>query len=91
MCTLGKGNIFILFFTGQGGLTGPDPRQCFSIRLVSGNRRPPVPVYCSGLAGYRLEPVEFKFEFKWHSSTGSYGIPAGLTGLPAGLTGNRSV
>ena len=72
MCTLGKGNIFILFFTGQGGLTGPDPRQGFSMRPVSGNRRPPVPVYWSGLAGYRSEPVEFKFEFKWRSSIGSY-------------------
>jgi len=41
-------------------------------RPETGNRRPPVPVYRSGLAGYRSEPVEFKFEFKWRSSTGSY-------------------
>jgi len=41
------------------------------IRPVTGNRRPPVPVYRSGLAGYRSEPVEFKFEFKLPRSTGS--------------------
>ena len=53
------------------------------IRPVTGNRRPPVPVYRSGLAGYRSEPVKSKFEFKLPSSTG-------LTGIPAGLAGNRS-
>ena len=36
------------------------------------NHRGPVPVYRSGLAGNRLVPVEFKFEFKKLSSTGSY-------------------
>ena len=42
------------------------------IRPVTGNRRPPVPVYRSDLAGYRSEPVKSKFEFKLPSSTGSY-------------------
>ena len=32
----------------------------------------PVPIYRSGLAGNRSVPVEFKFEFKKLSSTGSY-------------------
>ena len=36
------------------------------------NRRGPVPVYRSGLAGNRSVPVEFKFELKKLSSTGSY-------------------
>jgi len=46
--------------------------QGLIIRPVTGNRRPPVPVYRSGLAGYRSEPVKFKFEFKLPSATGSY-------------------
>ena len=41
-------------------------------RLVRPNRRGPVPVYRSSLAGNRSVPVKFKFEFKFHSSTGSY-------------------
>ena len=45
--------------------------QGLIIRPVTGNRRPPVPVYRSGLVGYRSEPMEFKFEFKLHRSTGS--------------------
>ena len=40
----------------------PDPPNC----------RDPVLVYWSGLAGNRSVPVEFKFEFKKLSSTGSY-------------------
>ena len=43
------------------------PAPGFPNRPETGNRRPPVPVYQSGLAGYRSEPVEFKFEFKWRS------------------------
>ena len=46
--------------------------QGFFSRSVSGNRRSPVPVYRTDLTGYRSEPVKFKFEFKWRSSTGSY-------------------
>ena len=46
--------------------------QGFISQPVSGNRRAPVPVYRTGLTGYRSEPVEFKFEFKRRSSTGSY-------------------
>ena len=46
--------------------------QGFISRPVTGNRRAPVPVYRTGLTGYRSEPVEFKFEFKRHSSTSSY-------------------
>ena len=34
------------------------------------NRQGPVPVYRSGLAGNRSVPVEFKFEFKFRSTTG---------------------
>src|SRR6185369_8220464 len=41
-------------------------------RLDRPNRRGPVPVYRSGLAGNRSVPVKFKFEFKKLSSTGSY-------------------
>ena len=66
--------------------------QSFKIRPVTGNRRPPVPVYRSGLAGYRSEPVDFKFEFKTRSYTGF----ERLTGrfrlvYRSGLTGYRSV
>ena len=61
----------------QHGAWFPKPyrfqeEQGFNFRPGSGNRRVPVLVYRSGLAGYRSEPVEFKFEFKWRSSTGSY-------------------
>ena len=42
-------------------------QQGFNFRPVRLNRRAPVPVYRSGLAGYRSEPVEFKFR----RSTGS--------------------
>jgi len=41
-------------------------------RPLTGNRRPPVPVYRTGLAGYRSEPDKFKFKFKLPRSTGSY-------------------
>ena len=40
------------------------PAQGFISQPVSGNRRAPVPVYRTGLTGYRSEPVEFKFKFK---------------------------
>ena len=46
--------------------------QGFDYRLDRPNRWGPVPVYRSGLAGNRSVPVEFKFEFKFRSSTGSY-------------------
>ena len=46
--------------------------QGFIYRPDRPNRRGPVPVYRSGLAGNRSVPVEFKFEFKKLSSTGSY-------------------
>ena len=65
--------------------TWPDPRaqagiirsgwswnQGFNYRPVRPNRCCPVPVYRSGLAGNLSVPVEFKFEFKWCNSTGSY-------------------
>ena len=38
--------------------------QGFISQPVTGNRRAPVPVYRTGLTGYRLEPVEFKSKFK---------------------------
>ena len=46
--------------------------QGFIYRPDRPNRRDPVPVYRSGLAENRSVPVEFKFEFKKLSSTGSY-------------------
>jgi len=46
--------------------------QGSSYRPLTGNRRPPVPVYRTGLAGYRSEPDKFKFKFKLPRSTGSY-------------------
>ena len=47
-------------------------RQGFIYRPDRPNRRGPVPVYRSGLAGNRSVPVEFKFKFKIRSSTSSY-------------------
>ena len=49
-----------------------EPDQGFNFRPDLPNRRPPVPVYRSGLTGYRSEPEEFKFEFKFSRSNGSY-------------------
>ena len=46
--------------------------QGFTYPPVRPNRCGPVPVYWSGLAGNRSVPVEVKFEFKFHSSNGSY-------------------
>ena len=46
--------------------------QGFIYRLDRPNRWGPVPVYRSGLVGNRSVPVEFKFEFKFRSTTGSY-------------------
>ena len=47
-----------------------DHDQGFNFRPDRPNRWAPVAVYRSGLAGYRSEPVEFKFEFKLPRSTG---------------------
>jgi hypothetical protein len=64
--------------TGDGALYGTHERTDlvswpgFYSRPVTGNRGSPVPVYRTGLTGYRSEQVEFKFEFKKRSSTGSY-------------------
>ena len=41
-------------------------------RSVRPNRRGPVPVYRTGLAGNRTKPVEVKFEFKIRCANGSY-------------------
>ena len=38
--------------------------QGFISQPVSGNRRALVPVYRTGLTGYRWKPVEFKSKFK---------------------------
>ena len=46
--------------------------QGSTYRPLTDNRRPPVPVYRTGLAGYRSEPDKFKFKFKLPRSTGSY-------------------
>jgi hypothetical protein len=52
----------------------------FFFRPVYPNRRPPVPVYRTGLTSYREKPVKFKFEFKKLSSTGSYRYTDRFTG-----------
>ena len=49
-----------------------DCSQGFTYRPVRPNRCIPVPVYRSGLAGNRSVPMEFKFEFKFRSTTGLY-------------------
>ena len=46
----------------RAGLTSHE--QGFQSRPVTGNRRGPVPVYRTGLTGYRSDPVEFKSKFK---------------------------
>ena len=51
-------------------------------RPVRPNRRGPVPVYWSGLAGKRSVPVKFKFQFKNSVQPFCTGIPAGLAGIP---------
>jgi len=51
---------------------GRDRWRVTGFNLPTGNRRPPVPVYRTGLAGYRSEPDKFKFKFKLPRSTGSY-------------------
>ena len=60
--------------TSPTPITRRPPHHCqgFIYRPDRPNRRGPVPVYRSGLAGNRSVPVEFKFEFKKLSSTGSY-------------------
>jgi hypothetical protein len=78
----GKG-VGVVLGKEKGGETSSGGDQGFKIRPVTGNRRPPVPIYRSGLAGYRSELNKFKFKFKLPSSTG-------LTGIPAGLTSNWS-
>ena len=45
--------------------------QGFISRPVTGNRRAPVPIYRTGLTGYRSEPVEFKSKFRSSRATGS--------------------
>ena len=47
------------------------PIEGLQIRPVQSNRRGPVPVYRINLAGNWSKPVEFKFEFKSRSATGS--------------------
>ena len=46
--------------------------QGLRYRPVRSNRRGPVPVYRTGLAGNRSKPVEVKFEFKICCANGSY-------------------
>ena len=53
-------------------LKGLPHKQGFIYQPDRPNRRGPVPVYRSGLAGNRSVPVELKFEFKKLSSTSSY-------------------
>ena len=53
-------------------MADPGWAQGFIYRPDRPNRRGPVPVYRSDLAGNRSVPVELKFEFKKLSSTGSY-------------------
>ena len=56
----------------NGERTVTDPKQGFTYRPVRPNRCGPVPVYRSGLVRNRSVPIEFKFEFKFRSTTGSY-------------------
>jgi len=67
----GRGGKPWTFGFGSPATRTGSTRQGFNSRPISGNRRAPVPVYWSGLTGYRSEPVEFKFEFKLRRSTGS--------------------
>ena len=74
-------------------VSGASDGQGFNFRPVQPNRRAPVPVYRSGLAGYRSEPVELNLNFavqpvRTGIPVGWTGLPAGLAGLPVGLTGN---
>ena len=62
LCSAGYGWWLVLIYCEQGFIYRPDRP----------NRRGPVPVYRSGLAGNRSVPVEFKFKFKKLSSTGLY-------------------
>ena len=50
----------------------PCGQKGFTYRPIRPNRCGPVPVYRSGLTGNRSVLVEFKFEFKFRSTTGSY-------------------
>ena len=58
--------------------------QGFFSQPVSGNRRPPVPVYRTGWSGNRLIP-DLNSNFSGEAKP--TGIPAGYTGLPAGFAG----
>ena len=62
LCSAGYGWWLVLIYCEQGFIYRPDRP----------NRRGPVPVYRSGLARNRSVLVEFKFELKKLSSTGSY-------------------
>ena len=53
-------------------IQNPGCNQGSRYRPVRPNRRGPVPVYRTGLAGNRSKPVEVKFEFKICCANGSY-------------------
>ena len=75
---------------GGGGEAGGE-EQGLPSRPVRPNRRSPVPVYRSGLAGNRRNQSNSNLNSKAAVQSVRTGLPAGLTGLPVGLTGNWSV
>jgi hypothetical protein len=58
------------FLTNE--IQNPGCNQGSRYRPVRPNRRGPVPVYRTGLAGNRSKPVEVKFKFKILYANGSY-------------------
>ena len=61
--------------------------QGLTYRPVQPNRRSPVPVYRSGLAGNRSEPIKFKFEFKSCRAIGSDRLTGRLDQFTGRFTG----
>ena len=59
------------FFLKTRAGARPCHNQGLTYRPVRPNQWSPVPVYRSGLAGNRSEPVKFKFEFKSRRAIGS--------------------
>ena len=63
----------VVFLLGRNPCTSVTAlRSRVQLTDRTGNRRPSVPVYRTGLAGYRSEPDKFKFKFKLPRSTDSY-------------------
>ena len=71
------------FLTNE--IQNPGCNQGSRYRPVRPNRRGPVPVYRTGLAGNRSK---LNLNLKSSVQMVRTGIPVGLTGLPTGLIGN---